>query len=191
MRIMKHTKWIVATLVGITVVALTASWVSRSAHGISIEHCADLHHVDNRHIPPGLFMSAVKCVQQGRLEPAIEMFALAGIYGSFDAKRVRDKTAHSAIPATIMGTFAVLNPDESARFDHAFQETTNDPQRMASLCASIDQIGPPAYYPHYMTSHGMSAFTGGDAGPALVEGFDPSDTWNMLLDRHLHCPKED
>ncbi|MCX7166986.1 MAG: hypothetical protein NTV11_12030 [Rhodocyclales bacterium] len=116
------------------------------------------------------------------------MFALAGIYGSFDAARVSDRSAGQAKAVLVMNTFATMSPDRKTRFSEALNGVAKNPKALGRLCAEVRKIGMPNYYPGYMILHGIKAFTGKLHDGALLEEFDSQKVWMNLQATYLHCP---
>lgn len=183
-------KWLGIAFAALVLVVVGLSWGSRYFIGIHLDRCVDIARLDNRYLPTGLFLGAAQCVHEGRITEAVEMYALGGIYGRFDTKRVSDKSAHQAVSLALMMTVNALAPEEGNAFKKAISDAKGNPQRIATICRKIERLGPPSYYPLYMTSHGISNFTGDQQRQALVEGFDARVTWDELLDSYLHCPQQ-
>jgi hypothetical protein len=117
----------------------------------------------------------------------VNLFALAGAYATFDGERVSDKSAAQAKTALIMTTFSVVSPEKKKIFSDKTKLDTNDPSLHEALCADIEKIGAPNYYPKYMILHGIKAFTGNPYDGALVDNFDPTATWSKVKTVYLHC----
>jgi hypothetical protein len=138
--------------------------------------------------PADLYPGVLSCIDQSRYDMATALFALAGIYARFDAERISDKTAGQAGEVLIMNTFATLTQDRKTQFGAAFNRVTGSPQSLGPLCAAIEKIGAPEYYPKYMILHGMKAFMDDPYKDALAAEFDKAATWRRLQSDYLHCP---
>lgn len=150
--------------------------------------CISLAELTNRHTPADIFPGVRKCIDAGEYGKAVDLFAVAGVYGRFDMLRVSDKTAHQAIMALRMNNLGSL---ERARID-VFQQSMKDRFNAGSsdlvrICNHLKSMGSPAYHPVYMLQHGMSALTG--AGGGIKSDFNLSEAWAASLDGYLHCPK--
>jgi len=148
--------------------------------------CVNVSELTNQHTPADIYPGVRKCIDSGEFERGGRLFIVAGAYGRHDTLRVVDQTAHQAISVLRIKN---LGDVDKAR-QEAFREFLKDRYRpdsseLAALCGELRRIGPPAYYPTYMTQHGMSAFTG--AGGGLREDFKTSDAWASALDSYVHC----
>ncbi|OAN55233.1 hypothetical protein A6A04_11265 [Paramagnetospirillum marisnigri] len=150
--------------------------------------CIAVAEADNAMTPPDLYIGVRKCLDQDRFERAVELFALAGLYGNFDAMRVTDRSAGQAKTVLIMGTFSTVGPERKDRFRQALERMNANPDSLTALCRSVDRVGHPGYYPAYMILHGMKAFTGNPHDGALAPDFDAAATWTSLRSNYLHCP---
>ena len=150
--------------------------------------CMALTEAKNTLTPVILYRASADCISQGKYDQATDLFALAGMYTRFDAKRVTDRTATQVIPALIMSTFASASDEQRSKFGDAFTRSTGTPVLLNKLCRQIKQIGMPDYYPDYMIQHGMKAFTGNPDDGALQKDFDGPTVWKSLQSSYLHCP---
>jgi len=150
--------------------------------------CIPMDEVTNQLTPPDLYKGVAACIDADEYEYATDLFALAGMYGSFDAERVTDKTAGQARSVLIMRTFTALPEDKKQRFKKTLEGVAKNEAELEATCARISNIGYPDYYPEYMILHGMKAFTGNPHENALVAGFAPEATWKRLMRDYLHCP---
>ena len=151
--------------------------------------CLDLPAADSSETPADIHTGIKACIDQGEFEKASRLFALAGVYAQFDAKRVVDPSAHDAGQMLMLQTFSSLTPDAKKKFHDAEMAMVKDPAAHGKLCADIQKIGPPTYFPAYMVAHGMSAFTGANAAAPLVSNFDAKKTWTDLQTTYLMCAK--
>ena len=151
--------------------------------------CITIINATNKLTPADLYKGVADCINAEKYENASELFALAGMYGNFDAARVSDKTAGQAKTVLIMNTFNGLPEDKKQKFSAVFTERLSKNKiALRDFCLNVVKIGYPAYYPDYMILHGIKAFTGNPNKDALSETFDPAATWNKLFDTYLHCP---
>lgn len=139
--------------------------------------------------PAALMNALPRCVQDGRMQDAIDLYNIAGVFSHFDRQRVADETAHSAYGALKAMAGSALGEENLGRFDSALKAQLSPdkaPAYVAGICAFSKRVGPPSYPPTYMLSHGMSSFTG--TGGGLVPGFDPASAWQATLSQYLKCP---
>jgi hypothetical protein len=162
-----------------------------SSHDVG---CVGADQVKNVYTPTDLYPAVAKCAGAGMPERGAFLFALAGLYGRFDALRVADETAHQAVLVAQMQALDALDEDRRQALNGGLQKLTASPEALATACREAVRIGPPSYHPRYMIQHGMAALTPWDApDPALVKDgllkdFDPGAAWRQTLDSYLHCP---
>jgi hypothetical protein len=141
--------------------------------------------------PLELYSAMETCLKHSDVRSAVILFSLAGAYGNYDARRVADPSAHQA--GALLRTLALQRLSEPQRqaLAAAISSTTDDPDRMPQLCATLERIGPPTYQPAYMLRHGLQARRGGPASPGrdLVDGFQAAEAWEQVLDSFLRCGK--
>ncbi|MEO5349086.1 MAG: hypothetical protein H7836_05520 [Magnetococcus sp. YQC-3] len=150
--------------------------------------CLPLSAIAHTAIPPDLYAAVQSCIVQGEYHVAVGLFALAGLYGSFDSARVADKTAAEGITVLIMRTFADLSPEQKERFNATVQRVMTTPALLDALCVEIGKVGMPDYYPDYLLLHGLKAFTGDPHQEALIAHFNGPQVWDELQSTYLHCP---
>lgn len=151
--------------------------------------CAKPSKITSRYSPADLYRGLGVCVKKANYKDGAFLFALAGVYGRFDALRVSDTTAHQALGVLKIQT---LGPIDKARREDLMAEVSNiigDSENLHMTCNKIRKIGAPTYHPVYMIQHGMKAFTGGRTNRGLVENFDSHAAWDRALESYLHCPK--
>jgi hypothetical protein len=68
--------------------------------------CIPITEAKNTLTPADLYKGVIECIHQDKYDLAAGLFALAGVYGRFDAERVADKTAGQAKTVLIMNTLA-------------------------------------------------------------------------------------
>lgn len=150
--------------------------------------CISLAEAKNTFTPPDLYKGVEECISKDKYDLAAGLFALAGIYGRFDAERITDKTAGQAKSVLIMNTFANESQDQKTKFNEVFTRLIKTPELFGKLCNEVQKVGMPNYYPSYMILHGIKAFTGNPHEGAMVKDFDPSKVWMNLQTAYLHCP---
>ncbi|MGJ4786982.1 hypothetical protein EHQ52_09955 [Leptospira koniambonensis] len=149
--------------------------------------CVSISDLKNTNTPADLLPGTRLCLEKDDFEHAVELFAVAGIYGRFDILRVNDKTAHQAITVLLMNNLTTLDADRKKAFqDYMKNKLQPGSNELLSLCNRVKLLGPPKYNPVYMLQHGISAFSG--IGGGLKTDFDPTFAWNSSLSSYLHCP---
>ncbi|MBF0399735.1 MAG: hypothetical protein HQL90_03090 [Magnetococcales bacterium] len=149
--------------------------------------CIALSLATNKLTPPDLYHGVRECIARDNYDAAVGLFALAGIYSSFDTERVTDQTAHQGATVLILNTFAEIPLDKKQTFQAAVRQLQESPAVRNRLCAAIKKIGMPDYYPNYMILHGTKAFTGDPHAEALVSSFDGPKVWTALQSSYLKC----
>lgn len=148
--------------------------------------CVDVPALTSKDTPADILPGMRQCIEGRDYVRAARLFAVADTYGRFDAFRVQDPTAQEVIPALESAYLGNLDKEAADEVVAKTNEISASPQELSSLCAQVRSLGPPAYYPTYMTSHGMSAFKGRDAG--LRKHFDRASAWESALKAVLKCP---
>lgn len=149
--------------------------------------CIPLTEARNTFTPADLYKGVGECIANNNYDLATGLFMLAGIYASFDAERITDKTAAQAKSVLIMSLFSTVPQDKKNRFNETVKRTVTNSVMFNTLCGEIHRIGMPNYYPNYMIIHGMKAFTGNPHDGALDNRFDSSGTWKKLQSTYLNC----
>jgi hypothetical protein len=150
--------------------------------------CIPLAKAKSSFTPPDLYLGVTECIARDNYDLAAGLFALAGIYGSFDAERVADKSAGQAKTVLVMNAFANVPQDKKTKFNETLNRIAKDPESLGRLCGEVRKVGMPHYYPTYMILHGIGAFTGHPNDAALLKDFDPQKAWVKLQAAYLHCP---
>ena len=150
--------------------------------------CIPLAKARNTFTPPDLYSGVAECVTRDNYDFAAALFALAGMYASFDAERVSDRSAGQAKTVLVMNTFANLPEDKKTKFNATLNRIAKSPEFLGKLCGDVRKVGKPDYYPKYMILHGMNAFTGNPNDGALLKDFDSQKAWMNLQAAYLHCP---
>ena len=146
--------------------------------------CVDLTALTTDDTPADIYPAVRTCIDHGDFERAVRLFAVAGLYGRFDTLRVLDVSAHQAISVLGMTSFSDLSQGAKEQFQATFKASLSS-DRLVELCGQARKLGPPTYYPTYMTQHGMSAFTG--KGGGLKEDLNVAEAWDSSLSTYLHC----
>lgn len=151
--------------------------------------CVKSAELSNQDTPADLFKGLANCIDSGAHDNGVLMLALAGVYGRYDTLRVTDASAHQAI-AVLKLTY-VDSRDEAKKkaFFEYISKAFKDPSNLAKICAEVQRLGPPEYFPRYMIQHGLQAFTPNAAEDGLAKDFDAPAAWKKSLDSYLHCPK--
>lgn len=151
--------------------------------------CIPLKEAKNTFTPPDLYKGFEECLAKDNYDLAVGLFALAGIYSSFDAERITDETAGQGGTVLIMNTFATVGEEKKSKFSGTLNRVATNPEALGKLCGEVQKIGAPNYYPSYMILHGVKAFMGNPHEGALVQGFDAPGVWKKLQSEYLHCPQ--
>ena len=149
--------------------------------------CVNLSEVTNENNPADILTGMGKCIELKEYEKAAKLFAIAGVYGKYDAYRVKDKSAHQAL--SVLQQNILLNIDEIDRNNlmKSFKkELEFGSENLNNICQAIQKVGIPNYFPKYMIQHGMKAFYE-EKGNGLNENFDSEESWNLALKSYLHC----
>ena len=153
--------------------------------------CVQLDSIDNSHTPIELYSSLNDCLQNNRDADAVSLFILAGMDSGFDSVRVADKTAGQARTILIMALFGEMPPDLHTRFEASMKAFMDNPSHHATLCEQVKKVGPPQYFPAYMTNHGLgvmqSALSNQAPPTPLDPKFDAAATWKELVTSYLNC----
>ncbi len=149
--------------------------------------CIDLAKASNLLSPADIYPGVRACINEGDYTKAVDLLALAGVYGRYDISRVLDRTAHQAVFVIRLNTLSSMTKAQEAALNSAKDvRFKKDSKELLQLCDQVKSIGAPAYKPVYMLQHGMSAFHGINAEAV---NFDAAKAWNTALDEYLHCPK--
>jgi SepF-like predicted cell division protein (DUF552 family) len=150
--------------------------------------CIGAHEVENKYTPTDLYKAVSKCANSGMYEEGTFLFAVAGVYGRFDALRVEDKSAHQAVVVASTETLSRLDKDKQTAFMKSLKATLDNPEGLAAVCKEIVRIGPPNYFPRYMIQHGIGSLLKEGAGDGLSKDFNAKAAWEQSLNDYLHCP---
>jgi len=149
--------------------------------------CVELSEVTNEHNPADILTGMGKCIELKDFDKAAKLFAISGVYGTYDKYRVADKSAHQAL--LMLQQNILMNIDEKDKeplMTSLNKTLEKGSEELNIVCNTIRKIGMPNYYPKYMIQHGIQAFMD-NKGDGLVEEFDDIESWNLALNNYLHC----
>lgn len=149
--------------------------------------CLDQTSANSLHTPVALSSAMIDCVRQSRLDDAVFLYAMSGVYGNFDSLRVSDPSAPQAVSVLRMAVMDSLTDQQKAVFKQRVVERLQNQDYRARVCNQIDRIGPPQYFPNYMIQHGMAAIVGPRSDNGLKPRFDEKVAWKGALNSYLHC----
>lgn len=107
-----------------------------------------------------------------------------GVYGTFDTKRVADKTAHQGLTVLSMRMAQGWSEEQKQAFANTYRSSVTE--KSAEACALAKSVGAPTYYPAYMINHGIDKING-STSPELVPNFNSKQAWEDVLKSWLHC----
>ena len=149
--------------------------------------CVSIDEVTTDHTPADIYAGIAKCIENEDYINAAQLFAIAGVYGSFDTKRVKDRSAHQALSVLSRQVLSSLDDSQKEAFIKALKEELEaGSNKLYALCDKINDKGHPTYFPTYMIQHGMGAFTDDEEEP-LKEDFDAEKAFQESLNQYLHC----
>lgn len=146
--------------------------------------CVDISALSPKNTPAEILPGVRECLDVHDYARAARLFAVSDTYGRFDTLRVRDVTAHEVIPALDSAYLGGADPDAKAQLLATVKALSGSSRELLSLCRQVRALGPPTYYPSYMTLHGL--FSGQQAG--LKHDFNRSAAWESALQAVLACP---
>ena len=152
--------------------------------------CIDMAQAQNVFTPPDLHTAVAKCVAESRFTGAAQLFLLAGLYSSFDAERVADRSARGGGQVLNARTVAMFSMAQREKLSVATVALLQDAGALRNLCNGVQRLGPPDYFPKYLVLHGANAAT--SSAPldnALAPGFDADAAWVRMQQTYLRCPK--
>jgi hypothetical protein len=151
--------------------------------------CIPLTAARSTFTPPDLYLGVTECIAQDKYDDAAGLFALASVYGRFDAERVADSSAAQAKSVLLMNTFAAVPREKRTRLNEALGRITRSPELLRKLCLEVQRVGMPGYHPKYMILHGIEAFSVNPVVEPLRKDFDAQGFWKHLQTVYLHCQK--
>jgi hypothetical protein len=166
---------------------ITDHETSGNLESLNPVNCVPIAALSRTNTPADLLAGANKCADKADYESAVTLYSVAGAYGIFDTLRVRDQSALEALEVLRLNFANSLNERQKAAFGQAIQHALSDAKTHAALCTSLEELGPPDYFPTYMVQHGMNAFAGGTPGGELEKDFDAPKAWVTALDAAARC----
>ncbi len=149
--------------------------------------CIELSAVTSENNPADILNGMGKCIEQKEFRKAARLFAIAGVYGTYDSYRVKDKSAHQALLVLQSNIFSKVSEDDKNNLLLSLQgQLKAGSEELSEICNAIRQVGMPKYFPRYMIQHGLQALTG-KSGNGLVENFNSQESWDLSLKTYLHC----
>jgi len=149
--------------------------------------CIELSEVTNEHNPADILTGMGKCIELKDFNKAAKLFAISGVYGTYDTYRVKDISAHQALLVLQQNILINIEEKEGESLMSSLNKTLKKGSKeLTEVCQSIQQIGKPNYFPKYMIQHGIQAFMDNE-GNGLVEEFDSEESWDLVLTNYLHC----
>ena len=149
--------------------------------------CRPAKELDNRDTPADLFPGIVKCVKADHYQRAVLMLMMATAYANFDMLRVPDTTTHNVDMVLLDRTKKKLSKEQIKRLGRGLVSTVKSDNKRGKVCAELERIGPPGYYPRYMVQFGIEAVTGFRTPNGIVASFDATRAWRNTLTKDLHC----
>jgi TPR repeat protein len=158
--------------------------------------CIGRDGVNGQLTPVELYMDVASCIDQEKYEEGLFLYSVAGAYGRFDILRVKDATAHGVVDFLPGMYFKQLDQTKVATFKERVKQISGNDVLKAKYCLDLESVGPPAYFPTYMISHGMAAtanalgvsLQGTNPGDnPLVSPFDAPNAWKQAVDEYLQC----
>ena len=152
--------------------------------------CVELSEITNEHNPADILTGMGKCIEIDDFEKAAKLFAISGVYGTYDTYRVKDKSAHQALLVLQQNIFMNVDEDDKNSLLNNLKKTLEKgSDELNEVCQTIREIGAPAYHPRYMIQHGIQAFMDNE-GDGLVEEFNEEESLELALTNYLHCGEE-
>ena len=186
---------IVSVGVGLSGIAGGGSWAQVTNYetegNLEVTHdigCVDSGGLKNVYSPADLYKGLAKCINDGTSERGVLLFALAGVYGTYDTLRVADPTAHQATTVLRMTYLDSIDESQKLPFINKLKGILATPDGLKNICSEVRKIGAPTYFPRYMIQHGMKAVLDDIPKDGLITGFDSESAWEKSLDSYLHCP---
>ncbi|MCE4555601.1 hypothetical protein [Pelomonas cellulosilytica] len=141
------------------------------------------------HAPPDLFLAAFRCVMTDQFDRAARLMTIAQAFGQFDVARLTDRTV-AAGPTVLARRMVGQVPREKlTALLTATRAAEASAALNAELCADLQRVGPPAYYPRYLVLHGLAAASGQSTPEnSLKASFDGPAYWAAYLKGAVRCP---
>ena len=147
--------------------------------------CEPATEINTTYSAADVVAGAVACVEAEKFDEAADLVMVSSAFALFDTQRVADETAHGALQALYSEAFGGLPADQASRLNDSITRMSPDNPRAQVICEPLEASEPPTYFPGYMVSHGLGAFSGESQEP-LVEDFDADAAWMRSLD-FINC----
>lgn len=148
--------------------------------------CISPDQILDTYTPADLYPAAAACIIDNRTEDGIYLYVVAGAYSRYDTMRVADKTAHDAPMLLRLRSFQPVGHERMKQFDDQVVSFLDSDAGYVAICRAVLHLGPPNYFPRYMTQHGMGAFLDSKASNPLQD-IDPASSWLAVMEDYLHC----
>jgi hypothetical protein len=148
--------------------------------------CISPDQILDTYTPADLYPAAATCIINNRTEDGIYLYVVAGAYSRYDTLRVPDKTAHDAPMVLRLRSFQPVGHERMKQFDDQAVSFLDDDTNHVSICMKLLHLGPPRYFPRYMTQHGMGAFLNPKTSNHLQD-IDPAGSWLTVMKDYTHC----
>ena len=148
--------------------------------------CISPDQILDTYTPADLYPAVAACIAQNKVENGIYLYTVAGSYNQYDIMRVADESAHDASMPMRLRAFQPIGGQRMKQFAMQYSEYIHDNNNHRALCQRLLRIGPPHYFPRYMTQHGMDAFLKPNAADQLKK-IDPAANWHKILSDYAQC----
>jgi hypothetical protein len=162
----------------------TALEILNRPHHLKPTHypkCVSLSKIKSIHTPPDLFNAAQRCFESKQYDKGAMLIALAGTRAHYDTFRIKDKSAHIALPMLMKSYFS--NPKYSK--DKKVFEAILNPS--PNICDILRKSEIPNYIPHYMISSGRSSSKLENKSDALVPNISEHKNWELAVKKNKPC----
>lgn len=148
--------------------------------------CITPDRISSTYTPADLYPAVADCIRQDRAEDAIVLYVVSGAYSLYDMLRVTDKSAHDAPALLRTHAFRPIGEQRMKEFSPKIVAYLQNEATHNDLCGKLLNLGPPRYFPSYMTQHGMDAFLAPDASKAVGD-IDPAAAWLAVMSDYAKC----
>ncbi|CNF34598.1 hypothetical protein [Yersinia kristensenii] len=128
--------------------------------------------------PDVIYTDMIACVQAQQLDKAVFLYALAGSYTWFDAKRIATQYARMAHEKRLGKALAQLTEKQHAQFWDHLRATMNDGSKKNGLCERIKATGIPTHSASYMSIDKTANSTGIPA---------ERHQWDSAVNNYMTC----
>lgn len=141
------------------------------------------------HTPPDLFLAAFRCVMTDQFDRAARLMTIAQAFGDFDVARLSDRTVADGPKVLALRMIGQVPMEKRSGLVTATRAAQANPALNAELCADLQRVGPPVYYPRYLVLHGLAAASGKSTPENSIKAsFDGSAYWSAYLKNATRCP---